>query len=62
MAADADVFQDEEKWSDEEKRNLIEQLASLCDDNTCTDEKCTFVSRFTNFFYFVVRLCAFCES
>jgi len=40
------VLQEVEDWSDDEKRNLVDQLqiASLCSDDSCDDENCMFVS------------------
>ena len=38
------MFQDAEDWSSEAKRNLVDQLASVCDDCSCTDLTCGFVS------------------
>ena len=38
------MFQDAEDWSSEAMRNLVDQLASVCDDCSCTDLTCGFVS------------------
>ena len=38
------LLQDEKDWSSEEKRNFVDKLAAVCDDNNCTDETCCFVS------------------
>ena len=43
------LSQDEEDWSDEVRRNLIDGLGSVCDDSSCTDETCCFVSVLLDF-------------
>ena len=40
------LCQDEEDWTEEVKRNFVDQLASVCDDNSCSDENCCFVRCF----------------